>query len=273
MKAKVPLATLAVLFLAGSVLTSCPSKAPVPESTLDAVKARRKLIAGVKFDFKPFGYLNEKGENVGFDIEIAEYIAKKLDVPVEFQKVTSESRIPDLLAGKVDLLIASMTHTQPRDTKIDFTITYFQDGQSLLVQKGSQIRGLEDLPKKTVAAVRGATSGLKLLSLQPQAQLLLFNEYPEALKALQSGMADALTTDRSFCIAAADDDPNLEVTGGTFTVEPYGIGVRENDSKWRDFLNEILMQMEMDGTYAQIYWKHFQVPPGFEIEIFPGAGL
>lgn len=265
------LAACLALVLAGSALLSCRS-APSP-STMDLIGARGKLLAGVKFDFKPFGYLDENGENVGFDVEIAQYIAKQLELPVEFVKVTSQSRIPDLLENKVDLLIASMTHTVTRDAKIDFTMTYFEDGQSLLVRSGSGIRGLEDLEGKTVAAVRGATSGLKLLSFQPKSQLQLFGEYPEAVKALKSGMVDALTTDRSFCIAAADDNPGLEVTGGAFTVEPYGIGIRENDSRFRDFLNQALMQMELDGTYAQVYWKYFQQPPSFEIQVLPGAGV
>ena len=269
MEKKFQVAILA-LALAGSALLSCRS-AP-PQSTLDIIGARGKLIAGVKYDFKPFGYIDDNGENTGFDVEIARYIAKQLGVPAEFKKVTSESRIPDLLGGKVDLLIASMTHTVTRDNKIDFTITYFEDGQSLLVRKGSNLRGLEDLAGKTVAAVRGATSGLKLLSFQPKAQLLLFDEYPEAIKSLKSGMTDALTTDRSFCISAADDNPDLEVTGGAFTVEPYGIGIRENDSRYRDFLNQVLMQMQLDGTYTQLYWKYFHQPPSFEIQVFPGAG-
>ncbi|MDD5223729.1 MAG: transporter substrate-binding domain-containing protein [bacterium] len=273
MKANIYRVMVSVLVLAGVAMFSCQKAGAPAKGTLDKVKARGKLLAGVKFDFKPFGYLNEKGENEGFDVEMAQYLGKKIGVPVELVKVTSESRIPDLLAGKVDLVIASMTHNITREAQIDFSTTYFQDGQSLLVRKGEKIKGLKDLAGKTVAAVRGATSSLKLVSFVPQAKLLLYDEYPAALKALERGMVDALTTDRSYCVAAAADNPDLEVAGPAFTVEPYGIGVRENDSKWREAVNLALMQMELDGTYEKIYKKYFHLEPGFRIEVLPGAGI
>ena len=273
MRTRIYYAAVAVLVLAGITMFSCQKAGAPGKSTLDKVKARGKLLAGVKFDFKPFGYLNQQGQNEGFDVEVAQYLGKKLGVPVELVKVTSESRIPDLLAGKVDMVIASMTHNITREAQIDFSTTYFQDGQSLLVRKGEKITGLKDLTGKTVAAVRGATSGLKLITLAPQARLLLFDEYPAALKALKRGMVDALTTDRSYCVAAAADHPELEVAGPAFTIEPYGIGVRENDSKWRDAINLALMQMQLDSTYNKLFKKYFHSEPGFKIEVLPGAGI
>lgn len=273
MRAKICRIMVSALVLSGVAMFSCQKAGAPAKGTLEKVQARGKLLVGVKFDFKPFGYLNEKGENEGFDVEMAQYLGKKMGVPVELVKVTSESRIPDLLAGKVDLVIASMTHNLTREAQIDFSATYFQDGQSLLVRKGEKIKGLKDLAGKTVAAVQGATSGLKLITLAPQAKLQLFDEYPAALKALERGMVDALTTDRSYCVAAAADNPDLEVAGPAFTVEPYGIGVRENDSKWRDAINLVLMQMELDGTYEKLFKKYFPLAPGFRIEVLPGAGI
>jgi len=273
MRAKIYRVMVSALVLTGVAMFSCQKAGGLSKGTLDKVKARGKLLAGVKFDFKPFGYLNETGVNEGFDVEVAQYLGQKLGVPVELVKVTSESRIPDLLAGKVDLVIASMTHNLTREAQIDFSTTYFQEGQSLLVRQGGGIKGVKDLDGKTVAAVRGATSGLKLLSFAPRARLLLYDEYPAALKALQRGMVDALTTDRSYCVAAAADNPDLEVAGPAFTVEPYGIGVRENDSRWRDAINLALMQMQLDGTYEKLFKKYFQQAPAFKIEVLPGAGI
>ena len=87
----------------------------------------------------PFGFLDEKNEPVGFDLDLVRKIAEKLGVGVEFVKVTSPTRIPLLVSGNVDLVAASMTDTPEREKTIDFSITYYTGGQSLLVPAESKI--------------------------------------------------------------------------------------------------------------------------------------
>src|SRR5215467_3630959 len=114
------------------------------QGTIAKIKERGKLLAGVKLDTPPFGYLDDKNEPVGFDIEIVRKIAARIGVPVELVKVTSATRIPLLVSGNVDLVAASMTHTRERDRAIDFSITYYTGGQSLMLPKASAIAGLKD---------------------------------------------------------------------------------------------------------------------------------
>jgi polar amino acid transport system substrate-binding protein len=126
-------------------------------STLDKIKARGKLLAGVKYATVPFGFVDKNNEVVGFDVDLVREIAKTIGVEVEFVRVTSPTRIPLLVSGNADMVAASMTHTVERDKTIDFSITYYLGGQSILVRKGSGINGVGDLSGKTVAVQQGTT--------------------------------------------------------------------------------------------------------------------
>lgn len=257
---KVLLAAVAVSMLAGTVFAD----------KLADVKKAGVMKAGVKYDFKPFGYVNEKGKVVGFDIDLLKYIAKELGVKVKFSQVTSKTRIPMVSAGTVDIAAASMTHKQKRDETIDFTISYFFDGQSMLVRKGEKKRSYKGFSKRKVGAIQGATSGENFKKVQPKAKMVYFQEYPQAIMALKRGKIDAITTDLVWCSTQAkDSNGKLRVTGGTFTNEPYGMGVPENESNFRDAVNMAIQSAVKDGTYSRLYKKWFGENPKVLPEVWP----
>ena len=167
--------------------------AQAQDNTIAKIKARGKLLAGVKFDTPPFGYLDDKNEPVGFDIDLMRKIAEHIGVPVELISVTSPTRIPMLVSGNVDLVAASMTHTRERDKTIDFSITYYTGGQSLLVPKSSTIAGLKDLEGKQVSVQQGTTLEKNIAAAAPKAQVVAFKDYNSAWLALGQGRVDALT--------------------------------------------------------------------------------
>ncbi|WP_456397607.1 transporter substrate-binding domain-containing protein [Desulfurobacterium sp.] len=243
---------------------------PAKAGTLDKIKQRGYMIVGVKYDFKPFGFVNEKGEVVGFDVDLVKYIAKKLGVKVKLVQVTSKTRIPMLESGSVDLVAASMTHTRKRDLPIDFSISYYFDGQAILARSDCTAKSYKDFAGKRVAAIQGATSGPNFKRVQPKAQIVYFQEYPQALMALMKGKVDAITTDYSWCATQAKDSHGrLKVIGEPFTYEPYGMGVRENDSDFRDAINFAIQDAVTDGTYAKIYKKWFGKEPTRLPEVWP----
>ena len=234
------------------------------------VKSAGVLKAGVKYDFKPFGFVNEKNKVVGFDIDLLKYIAKDLGVKVKFQQVTSKTRIPLVAGGQIDIAAASMTHKVMRDDTIDFTISYFFDGQSMLVRKDEKTRTAKGFAGKKVGAIQGATSGENFKKASPKAKIVYFQEYPQAVMALKKGKIDAVTTDLVWCSAQAkDSNGKLKVTGGTISFEPYGMGLPENESNFRDAINFAIQKAVKDGTYAKSYKKWFGNNPKVLPEVWP----
>jgi len=247
--------------------------------TLEDAKAKGVLVAGVKDAVVPFGFVDEKTkELVGFDIDICREIANKMGVKLELKPVTSATRIPKLSQGMVDLAACTMTHKLSRDEVIDFSITYFMDGQKLLVKKGGGIETYKDLAGKKVGSAKGSTSEKNIKAVQPDCTVLSFEGYPQAFLALKQGKVSAVTTDSVILVGlkGSDDNPDMwKITGDFFAKEPYGIGVRENDSNFRDFVNKSLIEMWNDGTYMKIYNKwlgpdtKYYMPLTWEMETFP----
>ncbi len=239
------------------------------QSTLDTVKKRGTLVAGVKSDYPPFGYTDKDGKIVGFDIDIMQYIAKKLGVEADLRPVTSANRIPMLSNGTIDVLAASVTITIEREKVVDFTIPYFLSGGSFLVKKGSRITGYGSLAGKTVTFTQGTPWEKKVLQEQPKAKVLVFQDKPQAVLAVKQGKADAYVDDDVPLFVFAKDHPDLQVVAGATAKSPMGIAVRENDSKWRDFLNFALIDMWEDGTYKALHRKHFGADPDPDFKIYP----
>jgi len=237
---------------------------------LEDVKKTGILKAGVKYDFEPFGYKNSHGEVVGFDIDLLKYIAKNLGVKLQLEQVTSKTRIPKLANGDVDIVAASMTHKVSREATIDFTISYFFDGQAFLVRKYSKARKATNFNGKQVGAIEGATSGEHLKKIVPKVRMSYFKDYNEGVKALLKGEIDAITTDLVWCsVQAEKSNGKLKVLNDVISFEPYGMGVPENESKFRDTINFLLQKSVKDGTYSKLYYKWFNEEPERIPEVWP----
>ena len=253
--------------------------APSPAGKLDDIKARGILIAGVKDSQPPFGYVDEKTNKiVGFEIDLMQALADRLGVKLELKPVTSSTRIPMLAQGAVDIVAATMTHKKEREDQVDFSITYFMTGQKLLVKKGGGVNSAADLAGKKVASVKGSTSEQNVKKAQPGCTVISFETYPEAFLALKQGKVQAMTTDESILVGIknGDDHPdNWEIVGEYISPEPYGFGLPENDSDFRDYVNLALMNMWETGEYQKIYDKWFgkgkkdYLPLTWKMELWP----
>lgn len=262
-------ALLAIFALAVGATGGLGAGAAAQENSVEKIKARGKLLAGVKFDTPPFGFLDEKNQPAGFDIDLVRKIGEHIGVPVELVKVTSPTRIPMLVSGNVDLVAASMTHTRERDKTIDFSITYYTGAQSLLVPKSSAITGLRDLDGKQVAVQQATTLEKNLAQAAPKARIIAFKDYNSAWLALAQGRADALTGSLNILQGFAKNNDGFKIVGDRFSLEPFGVGVRQGDSALRDEINFTLQDLWSSGQYAELYRKWFGVDPDVPIEIWP----
>jgi len=228
--------------------------------TLDDVKKRGKLIAGVKADFPPFGYVDSSGKNLGFDVDIAHLFAKALfddENKVELVVVTSGNRIPFLQSGKIDIIIASVTVTDERRQVVEFSEPYFMSGGLLLVPKNSPIKGVEDLAGKTVSVIQGAIQDKDIEQLAPKADRVKFGKVSEAVLAVKGGRADAFCQDDILILTLAKENPDLKPVGKPFTPRPYGIAVRKGDVDFIKWVDGQLDRMKKDGTYDKLWKKYF----------------
>jgi polar amino acid transport system substrate-binding protein len=248
------------------------------ESTLDKIKTRGYMIAGCKDQVIPFGFKDEAGNIVGFDVDICQYIVNKLGVKLKIVPVTSATRVPLVQEGTVDIAAATATHTKSRDEVVDFSITYFYDGQKILVKKGSGIKSYKDLAGKNVGSAKGSTSEKNIATIQPAAKIISFKEYQDAFRALEDGVVDAVTTDSSILVGlrvASKNPTDYEIVGEFFSEEPYGLILPQNDAKWRDFVNECLIEMWNSGEWLKAYNKWFgpgtkyAIPLDFKMSTWP----
>ena len=248
-------------------------------STIDKIKERGALVAGVKDAVVPFGFVDAKtNQLVGFDVDICRAIAKNLGVKLKLKPVTSATRIPMLAQGSIDLAAATMTHKFAREDSIDFSITYFMDGQKILVKKDSGITSVADLAGKKVGTAKGSTSEKNIKEAQPKCKVLSFEGYPQAFLALRQGKVSAVTTDSTILLGLKNSAPNsgdYVIAGDFIAAEPYGLGLPENDSDFRDLVNRTLVDLWNTGEYLKIYNKWFgpeskyYLPLSWQMEIWP----
>ena len=270
-KLKRLIGALGMLAMLVVVLTACGSRQSLAkQDVLTNDKASKTITWGVKADTKLFGLMDVKDNQIkGFDADIATALTKRVlgkNATAKFVQVTSQTRIPLLKNGNIDAIIATMTITPEREKQVDFTNSYFDAGQSLLVKKGSAIKSVKDLNKSgtKVLGVTGANSVENIKKAAPKAKVLELSDYAQAMTAFKSGQGVALTTDNGILYGMASQNPGYEVVGGTFTKEPYGIAVNKGQEPLKKALNKALKEIEADGTYNRILKKWFGNVAGFD---------
>lgn len=245
------------------------------QSIIQRIRERDKVIVAVHYDFEPFGALDETGQLMGFEVDLVQAMADEWGVEVEFVPVASVTAVPKLVAGEVDLVAAALVHTKEGEEQIEFSQTYFSDGQTLLVSAESGIGGIEQLDGATVAAVRGS---IFMERIEDYAQangvtvkVLPFLEYSTALAALKAGQVDALTANRAALSHFARDDAKLLVVGKPLTQDPYALGLPSGDTDFMNLVNFTLQELKEAGMYDEIYEKWFgteAIP--YPIEVLSG---
>ena len=229
--------------------------------TLQDIKARGKLIVGVKTDSPPLGFLDKKGVHEGFDIDIAKALSKELfgnEDAVEFVSVTSENRIPFLISRKIDVIAATLTITEEEKSEVDFSIPYFIAGQTILVRADSKITKYQELAGKKVATIRGSTGDIAIGELVPDAERIKFEDNFQALQALKEHRAEAFVEDFVLLFNLLQKNPGLKMAGlQPFRPGRYGLAVRKGDKEWLDFIDARLTKMKNTGEYVKLLDKWF----------------
>ncbi len=197
-----------------------PKLPPLPS----AVKNRKRWEIGIKCDFPPFGFIDVRGRNDGYDVQVARRFAQLAfgnKTKVNLTCVTTPSRIPTLISGRVDIIVSTLTWTQARADQIDFSIPYYSATGRLLVPNNSSLT-MNSLGGKTVVTTRGALYATWVRNCFKSAKLLEVDSPALATSAVKDGRADTFMFDDAFLLGVATQDRDVRLTGRQVPQRPVG---------------------------------------------------
>ncbi|HVV11789.1 glutamate ABC transporter substrate-binding protein [Amycolatopsis sp.] len=261
---------MVVLTLLGA-LTACSGHDP---DTLLGRADDGKLTIGIRFDQPGLAEHTLDGRFVGFDVEVAEYVAGQLGVhesDITWRETTSATRETDLTSGAVDLVVATYSITDKRKQQISFAGPYFETGQDLLVRKtDNTITGPEKLNGRRLCSVTGSTPAQEVKNRFAAAvRLVEYPRYPDCVTALLAGQVDAVTTDGVILAGYVTENPELlKVVGKPFSTERYGIGLRQHDPDGQAALDRAIEKMISSGTWLDSLRRNIG-PSGYPLPAPP----
>ncbi|WP_367129313.1 glutamate ABC transporter substrate-binding protein [Saccharothrix sp. HUAS TT1] len=225
-----------------------------PADTLEA-KAGDGLTIGIRFDQPGLGLRRADGRHVGFDVDVARYIAA--DLGVEEEDITwREARPADREAliedDSVDFVVAAYSITDERRKRVAFAGPYFETGQSLLVRfTDTGITGPDVLEGRGLCSVKGSTSAQKVRDAFARGvRLIEYGDYSDCVTALLVGKVDAVTTDEAILAGYVAANPELlKLVGEPFTAERYGVGLARDDTTGRAAVDAALEKMIRSGEW------------------------
>jgi len=254
--------TVAIASLLVTTVVSVPS---ANAADLKEILSRGKLIVGTGSGNPPFHFLDTSGKLVGMDIDIAKAIAKGLfndETKVEFVQQASDSRIPNVVSGKVDITCQFMTVTATRAQQVAFTNPYYREGVGLLLKKNGKYKNYAALLKAGSAAkisiLQNVTADDYVHAALPKAKVLQYAETALIYTALDAGRVDAAASDQSAIAWLVASNPTKYIDSGYgWMPQTYSCAVKQGDQVWLNFVNQVLNEA-MTGVDFDAYQASFK---------------
>jgi glutamate/aspartate transport system substrate-binding protein len=240
--------------------------------TLKKIKDSKTVTLGYRESSIPFSYVNKPGEPIGYSIDlcnaVVEEISKELEgieIAVKHKKVTSETRIPAVRSGEIDLECGSTTANFERKKEVAFSPIFFVAGTKLLVSRSSGIGSYRDLRDKTVVVTAGTTNEAAVRAISDKQQLgirlVIGKDHAESFAMLTEGKADAFATDDVLLyglVATARLGDRYHVVGGYLSYDPYGLMYRKDDPDFAAIVDRTFSRLAQSRELVQLYNKWFQ---------------
>jgi len=267
--------TPALLAISLVLLSGCggPTQSTTRQSSLDRILSTKVLRVGMNPGYAPFEMVDTDGNLIGFDVDVAHYLAGQMGngVRVEVQKSDWDPIVANLNAGKFDLILSGMTRTPQRALRCEFTDPYFETGQALLVNRAKwkpspKLTARDfDKPGVVVATKLGTTGEIAARKTFQKATIKTMESESDAALEVDAGRADVMVYDKPYiAIRAQESRERTFAMLEPFTKEYLAIAVRKGDTELRDWLNLTLFELRASGTWDSLYQTWFVRMPWLE---------
>lgn len=228
------------------------------DNSLQRVLDAGKLVIGIDDAYPPMEFRDENNQLVGFDIDLAREIGKRLGVEVEWVPTEWSGVILALKAKKFDIILSAMSITEERAKQVDFSPPYLMESQVVVVSdKSKGINTAEDLVGKVVGTQLGSTSEEAARKVEGIKEIKTYNKFTEVFMDLGIGRIDAGVVDELVGRYYMTQRPGMFKVVDYLVDEPVGIAFRQEDDALREKINEIVAEIKADGTLAEISKKWF----------------
>lgn len=232
------------------------------KSTLNQIVQKGVLTVGLEPGYMPFEMKDKHGNIIGFDVDMAEAMAKAMGVKLVLVPTAWDGIIAGLITGKYDIIMSGMTVTQERNLKVNFANPYISVGQTILAQKKYEGKTWKDLDnaKYTIVTKLGVTGEIATRKMFRKAKIRTFETEADAAQEVLNGNADAFVYDKPYnsIFFAQKGEGVLVHMDEDLTYEPLGWAVRKGDPDFLNWLDNFLNQSKNDGEYEKIYDKWFK---------------
>ena len=221
-----------------------------------------KLTMSTNASFPPYEMVADDGSFEGIDIEVAGAIAQKLGLELQVDDMGFDACLQAAQTGKSDIVMAGVTVTEERQAVMDFSNSYANGVQVVIVKEGSPIQTVDDLANANMIGCQMGTTGYTFCSDTPENggfgedHVTPYDDGAAAVQALMNGQIDAVVIDNKPAQEYVAANPGLKILDGEFTNEDYAIGVAKGNTALLDAINDALEELSNDGTIQSIVDKY-----------------
>ena len=258
---KLNMKRIAAFFLAAALVIPMAACSSSSKSSVDTIKKNGYITMSTNAEFEPFEYM-QNGKAAGIDVDIAQKVADKLGVTLKVRNVDFSALAPELTSNKGDFVAAGMTVTDDRKKNMDFSDTYYDAAQAIIVRKGSNIKSRADLKGKTAGVQEGTTGDLYCTDDDGKSDVKVgttkrYNKGADAVTDLINGKIDAVVIDDFPAIKfVANNSDKLVKLDDALTVEHYAIAVKKGNKELLDTINGVIKELKSNGEMTKIVDKY-----------------
>lgn len=221
----------------------------------NSAPTQKMLIIGTDPTDPPMEFRNKQGDMIGYDIDLGYRIGNELGVKVQFKYVPWESIFQTLDNGKLDMILSSVTITDERKRKFDFSEPYINAGQVIVSRKNNQILNTDQLKGKKISVQKDTTNEKVAYEYTSPSLVLSFVDLVQATQAVADGRSDAMISDLTLAKGLIRGYDNLQVSSDPFTSEYYGIVFRKDEQDLRMQVDNALEVLRNKGTLNDLKQK------------------